>query len=239
MGNQYPFNSVGYVLQSTNLMKEEFAILRKFPSINQALEVQAILKEYGIDSEIGDNAPPVDITFSGSTVMNQTEIRIRPSDFEKAYDILEDRAENLIQNIEADYYLFSFTDEELYEILLKPDEWSEFDYVLAQKVLIKRGRAVNDDLTSAMRKERLKQLSEPESNQSAWILAGYFFALTGGLLGILIGFFLWTSKKTLPNGQKVYMYSKKDRSNGLIIFLIGLAMFPIAIYAYLRLANIP
>ena len=43
---------------------------------------------------------------------------------------------------------------------------------------------------------------------------GYFFTIIGGLLGIFIGYSLFTVKKTLPNGKKVYSYSENDRKHG-------------------------
>ncbi|MEP7095275.1 MAG: hypothetical protein ABI793_14530, partial [Flavobacterium sp.] len=119
-----------------------------------------------------------------------------------------------------------FTDDELYEILLKADEWNEFDYKLAQKILTQRGKSVDTELLKALKKQRLDLLTKPEEDQKSSIMAGYIFAILGGFLGILIGYSLWTSKKTLPNGQKVYSYNEKDRVHGKNIFYIGLIILP-------------
>jgi len=210
-------------------MKEEYSIFKKFPTLEQASELKELLNEHGIESLIDDNVPPVDITFSGSTIQNEYEIRIKQSDFKRAEEILEKSAENLIDQIDKDYYLFEFTNEELYEILLKSDEWSAFDYTLAQKLLKQRGKSVDKDLLDSLKNERLKDLAKPEGNQRPWIIAGYAFAILGGFLGLLIGYSLWTSKKTLPNGQKVYSYAANDRAHGKYIFFIGLIITPTAI----------
>lgn len=77
-----------------------------------------------------------------------------------------------------------------------------------------------------MKKQRLQELEKPDENQRPWIIAGYIFALLGGFLGIIIGYFLWTSKKTLPDGRKVYSYNQKDRMQGKYIFFIALIIFP-------------
>ena len=209
-------------------MKEEYPIFRKFPTLEQAIELRDLLKENDIESILDDNVPSVDITFSGSTLNNQIEIRIKQSDFEKAESILEKDAENLIEQIDNDYYLFEFTNEELYEILLKSDEWSAFDYTLAQKILTQRGKPFDNDLLKSLKNERLKALAKPEGNQKPWIIGGYFFSVLGGFLGLIIGYFLWTSKKTLPNGKKVYSYSETDRKHGKYIFYIGLIIAPSA-----------
>lgn len=210
-------------------MKENYSIFKKFLTLEQANEVKELLKENGIESLLADNVPPVDVTFSGSTLQNEFEIRIKQSDFKKAEKILEKDAENLIDQIDKDYYLFEFTDEELYEILLKPDQWNALDYTLAKKILKQRGKPIDKELLNSLKNERLKDLAKPEENQNPWIIAGYIFSLLGGFLGLIIGYFLWTSKKTLPNGQKVYSYSANDRKHGKYIFYIGLIITPIAL----------
>jgi hypothetical protein len=210
-------------------MREEYSIFRKFPNLDKALVLRDLLKDNGINSILDDNVPPLDITFSGSTLNNQIEIRIKQSDFEKAESILEKDAEDLIEKIDKDYYLFEFTNEELYEILLKSDEWSAFDYTLAQKILTQRGKSIDKELLNSLKTERLKALAKPEENQKPWIIGGYFFSFFGGFLGLIIGYFLWTSKKTLPDGTKVYSYSKNDRKHGKYIFYIGLIIAPSAL----------
>ena len=210
-------------------MTENYSIFKKFPTLEQANELKELLKENGIESLLADNIPPVDVTFSGNTLQNEFEVRIKQSDFKKAEEILEKNAENLIDQVDKDHYLFEFTDEELYEILLKSDEWNAFDYTLAQKILKKRGKSVDKELLNSLKNERLKDLAKPEENQRPWIIAGYIFSLLGGFLGLIIGYFLWTSKKTLPNGQKVYSYSANDRKHGKYIFYIGLIIAPTAL----------
>jgi hypothetical protein len=210
-------------------MNKQYSIFRKFSSLEQVKELESMLNENGIESIIANNASSIDSTFGSNSLNNQIEIRIKQSDFEKAELLMEKKAEDLINQIDKDYYLFDFTDEELYEILLKSDEWNTFDYTLAQKILKQRGKSVDKELLNSLKNERLKDLAKPEGNQKPWIIAGYIFSLLGGFLGLIIGYFLWTSRKTLPNGQKVYSYSANDRKHGKYIFYIGLIIAPIAL----------
>lgn len=209
--------------------EDSFSIFKKYPTLELAQETASFLNEAGIQTIIADNVPPVDITFGGSTLQNEIEIRISPRDFKQAELLLQERAEKLIDEVDPSYYLFDFSDEELYDILLKPDEWGEFDYVLSQQILRKRGKTVDKELLASLKKKRIIELAAPEKSQKGWIIAGYIFSILGGFVGIVIGYALWKAKKTLPNGTKVYSYSEKDRKQGLNIFIIGLIIFPIAL----------
>lgn len=210
-------------------MTENFIAFRNFSSLVQAKELETLLNNNNIKTILTDNIAPVDITFSGSTLQNQYEVKIDSSDFEKAETILEKDVENVLEQVDQDYYLLSFTNEELYEVLLNSDEWNVFDYKLAQKILTNRGKTIDTEMLSSLKKERLKILAKPEENQKPWIIAGYIFSLLGGGIGIIIGYSLWTSKKTLPNGERVYSYNSDDRNSGKTIFIIGLIIFPLAL----------
>jgi hypothetical protein len=209
-------------------VSEHYSIFRRFSTLEQAKEIETLLNQNNIESILDDNVPPVDITFSGNTLNNQIEIRIKPSDFKKAENILSKDAENLINEVDKGYYLFEFTNEELYEILLKSDEWSSFDYTLAQNILTQRGKTIDKDLLHSLKNQRINELAKPEGNQHSWIIGGYVFALLGGFIGLIIGYFLWTSKKSLPDEQKVFSYSRIDRMHGKYIFFLSLIIFPVA-----------
>lgn len=205
---------------------EGYAVFRKFTDLEQARSVAAELKKADIDCKLVDNSPSVDITFSGNTLGNQIQLYVKQTDFDRADNLLEAQALSDLDHIASDHYLFSFTNEELYEVLLKADEWSSLDQKLAERILTERGQPINADMLKALRKQRLEDLSKPEPSQKAWIYGGYFFSILGGLLGIVIGWHLYSYKKTLPNGQKVYAYSESDRRHGRIMAYIGVFLFP-------------
>ncbi len=217
-------------------MQEAFVIFRKFANYTTLKKLQVTLEEEGIPSVLADDQASVDVTFTGGAAINtQYEIRLRQSDFKRAEELMETVVAKEVEEVGADYYLFQFTDEELYDILLKSDEWNTFDYVLAQKILKERGKPIDDALLGALKRQRLEMLAKPEENQQPWIIVGYVFAILGGFLGLIIGYFLWTSKKTLPNGTKVFSYAEKDRKQGKIIFYVSLIVFPISLLLRLSL----
>jgi hypothetical protein len=208
-------------------------IFRRYSSPEQAREIEKLLNDNNIPTAINDNTSKLDASFSGGNLQNQFELIVETKDFEKAEKILEQNAELLISQVDENYYLYDFSDEELYEILLKSDEWSELDNKLAVQILQKRGKAVDTEILNVLKKERLQVLSKPEESQTPWIIVGYIAALLGGLIGIAIGYSIWKAKKTLPNGQSVYSYNENDRREGKRIFILGLILLPI--YALIRL----
>ena len=218
-------------------MENQYSVYKKYPTVEQAQEIIKFLNENSIETQFGENSSSLDSNFSGSSFNNEFEIKIKETDFEKANQLLEEIAENQINQVVSDYYLFSFSDEELYDIILKQDEWNEFDYSLSKKILADRGKSIDLDLLKSLKNQRLEDLAKPEENQKTWIISGYIFALLGGLLGIIIGFVLMTSKKTLPNGKLVYSYNEKDRIQGKTMFYIGLIMLPFYIIIKILFSN--
>lgn len=205
-----------------------YTTFKKFPDAAEAKHLQQFLIENGIECTFVNNSPRLDNSFSGGELLKEYEIQLKQSDFEKAHELLEQLAEDMMSNLDEDYYMYSFSNEELYDVVLKQDEWSEFDYVLARKLLAQRGKAIDDAEISKMRMQRLVELARPEKNHRGWIIAGYIAALAGGFFGIIIGYVIWSSKKTLPNGSAVHTYTKEDRSHGRIILIIGAIVLPFA-----------
>jgi len=207
----------------------DFAIFKRFNDPGLAYELAEELRKNGIEFQVIDDSPSVDITFTNnSTFQKETQLMIRQTDFEKANKIQEEYADEILMNLNKDHYLFEFTNDELYEILEKPDEWNYIDYKLAQKILKDRGKNINEHLLKSLKQERITELSEPDKGDSLWIIIGYISALLGGFLGVTIGWIIWTMKKTLPNGEKIYVYSESDRKHGKIMLIIGIIIFPSA-----------
>ncbi|QEE49726.1 DUF2007 domain-containing protein [Flavobacterium alkalisoli] len=200
---------------------------KKFPDIIQAKELKEFLEQNGIESFVSDGKPSVDNSFGGGIPVDY-EVKIKAVDFERASLLVEERVKETLGDVDKDYYLFSFTNEELYDVLIKQDEWNEFDYLLARKLLTDRGKVIDEDLLNSLKKQRIADFTKPQPHEKTWIFAGYVFVLMGGFLGILIGYMLWESKTTLPDRRVIYTYSQKSRSHGLIIFCLGI--FLSAIY---------
>ena len=204
-----------------NMSDKEFVTYQKFENKSEVEGIAGLLEKNGIEFLLQDDSEDFDPSFSGRELKKEYRIKLHQQDFHKVDALLNTITEIQLKDVENDYYLFEFTDEELFEILARSDEWSKFDYLLAKKILKDRGREVEPKVLEELKEQRIEELAKPEENQQGWIVAGYIFAFLGGLLGIIIGWHLLVHKKTLPNGERVYGYSDEDRQQGRRIVITG------------------
>ena len=208
-------------------MMPEFITYQKFNDSALANDLAELLDQHNIPYFIQEETSGFDPSLSMSKAAVDYAIKIKSDDFEKVNLLRTEYEEKNIDDVDKDYYLFSFTDNELMEVLAKADEWSTFDVVLARKILTERGTNIGDADIAAINEKRIEELKAPESGQSTWIIIGYICALMGGILGLFIGWHLKSHKKTLPDGEKVYTYTERDRWHGKMIFY--LAVFGIVV----------
>lgn len=207
-------------------MSHSYSTFKKYPDAKQARALQEFLLENGVECIFIDASPQLGSSFS-SDLLQEYELKLHPDNFEKAEALLEKQAETMITDLPEDYYLLSFTDEELHDVVLKHDEWNEFDYLLARKLLEERGKAIDEAHLKTMRVERLNELSKPEAINGIWIGIGYVMALAGGFFGFITGYVLMASRKTLPNGAMVHTYDEGTRKHGKIMLIISVAIMAI------------
>ncbi|GAB3288863.1 hypothetical protein [Hymenobacter tenuis] len=199
----------------------EFQTYQRFPNVEVAQPLLQLLHEHGIEYETKLDQPRIDPSFAFNPTNSYFLVKLRPADFEAARALERTTDEQLSADAPTDHYLFSFSDDELLDILLKADEWSSFDVALARRILHQRGQEVSPALTERLRHQRLTDLAQPEPSQKAWIFFGYAMALLGGLVAVFIGWHLYSHKKQLPNGQQVQAFRPQDRAHGLRILVLG------------------
>lgn len=202
-------------------MTEEYITFKRFNDQDSASELGDFFKEKKLEYLLEDNSLSFDPTFANNGFGKEFCIKLKKSDFEKGKAFLNEKAEQEIVEIDKDYYLLSFTDKELLELIAASDEWSQFDVSLAKKLLQDRGKEITPDALEKIKNDRISELSKPEEGQTTYIIIGYITAVLGGFLGIFIGWHLLTFKKTLPNGNRVYAYSDNDRKQGNRILILG------------------
>lgn len=202
-----------------------YKTFRQFNDIGLAQELIELLKNNNIGYILEDNTPHFDVSFANNKINDEYRLKIAPENFELVNNLLENTASKYLDSVEQEHYLFTFSNDELLEIIKKKNEWSAFDFLLARKILGDRGVSISDANLLTFEKERMTELSKPEKINNSWFYFGFLFALLGGFFGFIIGWFIKTNKKTLPNGSTVYCYIESDRNKGNVMFLLGIITF--------------
>jgi hypothetical protein len=107
-------------------MSIEFSTYKKFIYKDDALEFIEILKEHRIDYQLANNSSSLDSSFGGDINTKQFELKILKEDFPKLEKIEEELVKKDVENIDENYYLFDYSDEDLIEIVMKKEEWNKF-----------------------------------------------------------------------------------------------------------------
>jgi len=216
-------------------MTTDFVTFRRFNDRTAALALAETFRENGIECGLEDVSENFDVSFANNEINKDFRIKLKPVDFERADTLLLQLAEKDLADIDPGYYIFDFSNEELKEIIEKQDEWSSLDFLLAKKILKERGVEVNVSQMQTFKEKRMKALAEPEESPKILIVAGYILAFFGGLIAIIIGAYLRTHKRTLPNGERVFGYAASDRAHGERILIIGvLGLILSAVYQFMK-----
>ena len=203
-------------------MNTNFVLFQKFTSQSEAVAFGKLLNENKIDCSVENISVNFDPILSNNEFGNEFCVKINSDDFEKAHFLLQEKAKAEISEIPENYYLLSFTDEELFDVVKKSDEWNKYDVELAHKLLKDRGKEINDQALNEIKQQRIAELSKPEEGQNIYITIGYIAAVLGGILGVFIGWHLLSFKKALPNGSRIYAYSQNDRKQGNRILILAI-----------------
>lgn len=213
----------------------DFSTYQKFFTPEEAQPLIELLKEHQVPYKFIKAKRMVDGVIAGEVSDVMDEVKIPSDKFEMVNRIISETTTVNLDELDPDHYLLSYTDEELEAILRNPDEWGNQDYLLARKILEKRGITFSNEELESFRKARIALLARPEKVPQAWRIAGYFFALLGGFFGVLIGLAISQSKKTLPDGSRVYTYDDATRKTGKTIIYLSLIVFAVSLT--LRLTN--
>ena len=209
---------------------QEFITARKFSDEKQFDDLLLILENNSIPYKTEVFRERIDAV-SMRTLPAEYNVKVPSDKFAQVFEILNDIASKEVFEVDNTHYLFDFTDQELYDILAKPDEWSAFDYQLSQKILKERGKQIDKEFLNSLRKTRIEDLAKPEEKQTNNVWVGYLFSLLGGLIGIAIGWNMMSSKKKLPNGEEIFSYQENDRKHGKRIMILGIVMLIIWTFA--------
>lgn len=206
----------------------QLVLLREFRDEESLRELISLLKEAGIETFLHDSSSGFDVTFAYNKTTQFWQIWVDQSNEEKAKLICKQFDEEIVAQLTDDYYLFSFSNKELLDIINHPEAWSSVDLILAQKLLDKNGIPVDSEVV-----EHKIQLSKASSNESDSvpqyvITLGYVLSIIGGAFGLAIAMVLIFSKKTTSDGNRIHRFDKASRTSAYIMILVFLIVFVVS-----------
>jgi hypothetical protein len=145
-------------------MSATFLTFQQFNDPGLASAIAGTLKDQGVECVVEKVRPLLEPGFFRNTIEQNIHLKVRATDLEKAEKALEEHYRRHLQDIDPGYYLFSFTDIELLDILARPDEWGHFDYVLARELLAQRGLEIPAEIAERMKQQRRAQLAQQEES---------------------------------------------------------------------------
>jgi hypothetical protein len=203
---------------------EEFVQFQSFTTEEETAVMAGALRENNIPFIIRKSKQPLDHTIAGESPDDTVFLLLCSSDFSRANEVLDNQVMKNLSAVESDYYLYAFTNEELTEILSRPDEWSRQDVIIARKILNERGTWLNDEEIENLKTKRMQDLESEEKEPRSAIVSGYLLAFLFSIAGIFFGLAFLTARKILPDGRKIFSYNMATRKHGRNIFVISLIM---------------
>jgi hypothetical protein len=168
-----------------------------------------------------------DPSFASNRPASKCIVKLQLAYFERASQLLADLSQRALSH-DPNHYLFSFSDEELFDLLVKPDEWSSFDVALAGQPVRPRSRDVSADTLCLLRQHRVAELAQPNKDHKTWNLD------TRWLLGDVVGWVVWAAhwhfhRKLLSAGRLVCVYSARDWVHEWRILVLAIIMLLLAV----------
>ena len=198
-------------------MIAELSTFQKFANTSEAEGFAKILAANNIYYEIENNNIFEDVIYGNVKLESRISVKIKQEDFEKATLCCDIYYNQLIDDIDSNYFVFSMLDDELLNIVEQPDNWGRLNYLLAKKELEKRNKTIDNATLQKLSEDRIAALSKPEKAGLTFKILGFTISIFVLLLSIraaFVGLNFWMDigllKKNLAQWQQgFYVYSTR------------------------------
>lgn len=114
---------------------EEQIIYATFTDKEQATILLVLLQKANIDYELEETSTLLISLGSGGPIFDRIKIKIKASDIERVDSLIEQDNETT----SVDHYLYTFSDEDLLDVLKNRDDWTQEEVEIANKIINERG----------------------------------------------------------------------------------------------------
>jgi len=149
-------------------MADAYLTFQKFTDPRLAAAIAKKLSEFHIETLIEDASSLLNPHLIGSTPEPAIHLKVRSSDLPRAHQVLEEYYERHLDDVDPDYYLLSFTDRELMNVIANPDEWGLFDQALAKKLMTGHGYTLTPKEIERYKRQKPPEPPTPPDLHSTW-----------------------------------------------------------------------
>ncbi|RYE23941.1 MAG: hypothetical protein EOP51_08995 [Sphingobacteriales bacterium] len=219
----------------------ELLTYQTYSTPDEAENVAAQLNNAGISTEVLKITPVSEAVFTGTTFGNKYEIKIPAADFTKANEVLFSNDAVPVEDIDQSHPLFTMTNDELKEIVIKPKEWGPENYSTALAILKHRDVPLLENTFATQQQEKVVPTAQKQRVSTYLLLLGYASALTPiisnlsayesvkdaavwffpGVAGMLVSWSIMQAKTTLPNGSRILTYDNASQKHALGMLVLN------------------
>jgi hypothetical protein len=180
---------------------------------NIAYYIEQNMRANNLISTYGDD-------YDSQTIPDDANLQIRRIDFKKANQVLNQHSYETTE-VGGEDFLKTFTDKELMDVIYADDEWGEENCAIAKNILEARGIELTEDDISELHEKRMDDMHKPRRLEPKMIVIGVVGVILGGLMAIVVGGSILTSKKMDSAGNEFYEYDNTSRFIAIVMILLS------------------
>jgi len=161
---------------------KDFVNYQTFSNLDEATGLIDLLNTNNIPFEVDDSSLRYDVSNANSNPMEQgLIIKISANDAEKVDKL------NLKVELESsdDHFLYTFSDNDIVDVIVNPENWTEEEAAIANKILKQRNIKPTAELIKSLRKDKIIENKNEQTKQKNIVKGGVSWFLWIGILSVV------------------------------------------------------
>ena len=199
---------------------EALPLFDKYLNRDEAAYYNEIFLLQGLHPVLEEAQEYFDAIIGSNTAELYYIIRLPKFEFKEADNIIFNEIKK--NGVPTDYFLNTYTKEELNGVVANPDKWSKQDIAVARIIGEVKGWNISYETVQQYAANRFEQLKQVNLKWHVLLLL-YILCVFAFVLSFIIGPLLYLLKHPDFNGEQQYYFSDETRTHGIILFLLSIA----------------
>lgn len=212
----------------------QFILYRSFLNLEEGKKMEALLEENKIPHVLDIPRVSLSPDIIGTGMNIKATLKVLAQDFKRIDKMIADEIRKVPFSELKGHPLQECSVEDLYDILLKPEEWNIENRTMAQIILTNRGKSISEEEVERIKTERLHQIRKGKEGSLRFMLfclgCLVYSVFTNIiplsiLFGMAMGAYYLFAKKHDMEGNSYYEYEATTRLYGKVILIGSTAIF--------------